>query len=111
MKLFNSRRDAEEEMMTENEITGDRLDASIKLQTAAVTSFGMSTPKEGFLCFVNNYPDPARCASASLREKSRSSASFAFPRRLKGRSEPIIEPAVESCRRFAIDRPRCASAA
>ena len=50
--------------MTENEITGDILDASIKLQAGAVMNFGMSTLKEGFLRFVNNYPDPALCASA-----------------------------------------------
>jgi hypothetical protein len=28
----------------------------------------MATLKEGFLRFVNNYSDPALCASASLRE-------------------------------------------
>lgn len=46
--------------MTENEITGDVLDASIKLhrQFGAVVNFGMSTLKEGFLRFVNNYNDP-----------------------------------------------------
>ena len=53
--------------MTENEITGDILDASIKLQAGAVMNFGMSTLKEGFLRFVNNYPDPALCASGAKR--------------------------------------------
>ena len=38
--------------MTENEITGDILD------------------KEGFLRFVNNYPENNLCASASLRENN-----------------------------------------
>ena len=33
-----------------------------------VVNFGMATLKEGFLRFVNNYSDPALCASASLRE-------------------------------------------
>ena len=59
-------------MMLENEITGDVLDASIKLhrQFGAVVNFEMSTLKEGFLRFVNNYPDSTLCASASLRENN-----------------------------------------
>ena len=59
--------------MTENEITGDVLDASIKLHRqfgAGLLNFGMSTLKEGFLRFVNNYPDSTLCASASLRENN-----------------------------------------
>ena len=59
--------------MTENEITGDILDASIKLHRRfgaglLVVNFGMATLKEGFLRFVNNFNEPPLCASASLRE-------------------------------------------
>lgn len=54
--------------MTENEITGDILDASIKLQVGVVVNFGMATLKEGFFRFVNNFPEPHLCASAPLRE-------------------------------------------
>ena len=44
--------------------------AITKLQVGVVVNFGMSTLKEGFLRFVNNYSEPTLCASASLRENN-----------------------------------------
>ena len=41
-----------------------------KLQVGVVVNFGMSTLKDGFLRFVNNYLDSTLCASASLRENN-----------------------------------------
>ena len=40
--------------------------AITKLQVGVVVNFGMSTLKEGFLRFVNNYPDSTLCASPLL---------------------------------------------
>lgn len=46
--------------------------AITKLQVGVVVNFGMTTLKEGFLRFVNNYPDPnpsapqRLCATQSL---------------------------------------------
>ncbi len=40
------------------------------LQVGVVVNFGMSTLKEGFLRFVNNYSENNLCVSASLRENS-----------------------------------------
>ena len=42
--------------------------AITKLQVGVVVNFGMATLKEGFLRFVNTFPEPSLCASASLRE-------------------------------------------
>ena len=44
--------------------------AITKLQVGVVVNFGMATLKEGFLRFVNNYPENNLCASASLRENN-----------------------------------------
>ena len=40
--------------------------AITKLQVGVVVNFGMSTLKEGFLRFVNNYSDPNLCAAPLL---------------------------------------------
>ena len=44
--------------------------AITKFQVGVVVNFGMSTLKEGFLRFVNNFPENNLCASASLRENN-----------------------------------------
>ena len=69
--------------MTENEITGDILDASIKLHRQFGAGLlesvyealketrpqGRATEEyEGFLRFVNNFQEQPLCDSASLRE-------------------------------------------
>ena len=87
--------------MTENEITGDILDASIKLHKKfgagllesvyetlleielkkrghkVERQIGMSTLKEGFLRFVNNFTEPQLRASAPLREDNPTATSIA----------------------------------
>ena len=40
--------------------------AITKLQVGVVVNFGMTTLKEGFLRFVNNYPDPNPSAPQRL---------------------------------------------
>ena len=42
--------------------------AITKLQVGVVVNFGMTTLKEGFLRFVNNFQEQPLCDSASLRE-------------------------------------------
>ena len=48
-----------------------------KLQVGVVVNFGMSTLKEGFLRFVNNFTEPQLRASAPLREDNPTATSIA----------------------------------
>ena len=51
--------------------------AITKLQVGVVVNFGMSTLKEGFLRFVNNFTEPQLRASAPLREDNPTATSIA----------------------------------